>query len=278
MIRCGKRFHIVQKTELDNLALTVFPHRCKSWDCDTCRRGKSKKVTAAINSRFGNGPCYFLTLTYDRSRGIQETWKNLGASWNALITHARKNNPAFSYIRIVEPHKNQPFPHLHILTSINIFTKSFFLLSKTLGFGQQQQQTTVTSDRARQYVTKYLGKAWPNNGAEALRKSTKTRILSTSRDFGALFMTHSTGKMIGLFLTPQEAVSQVQGAAIQEAYSGNTLTSWEITEYNIRLNYNIKEVPDKNKHVISRIIDAPEPWISVTIYSADGTYQTETNL
>jgi hypothetical protein len=178
----------------------------------------------------------------------------------------------------VEPHKNQPYPHLHVLTSTNIFTKEFFLLSKTLGFGQQQQQTKVSTSRARQYVTKYLGKPWPDNGSEALRKLTKTRVLSTSRDFGALFMTHSTGKMIGLFLTPKEAVSQLQGAAIQEAYSGSTLSSWEITEYNIRLNYNIKEVSDKNKRILNRVIEAPDPWISVVIYSADGTYQTETNL
>lgn len=273
MQTCGKQYHLVQSTENSNTSFTVYPHRCKSWDCAQCRRRKSKKVTSAIDSRFTTDSLYFLTLTFDHSRSLRETWQESGKAWNKLITHARKKNAPFSYIRIVEPHKNIPYPHYHVLVSIDIFTKDFFLYSKTLGFGQQQQQTRVTGARAKQYVTKYLGKAWPDNGSYQIRKETKTRVLSTSRDFGALFMTHGTGIVLGRFLSAEESIAQLQGATVQAAYNGAFLDSYDITETRVNLTYTGMEGIIEGKHVISSRIVCCSPWTSITLYTRNAVKQ-----
>jgi hypothetical protein len=185
-----------------------------------------------------------------------------------LITYARKHNPRFDYVRIVEPHKNQPYPHLHILTSAPIFTTGFFLYSKSLGFGQQQQQQRITSDAAASYVTKYLSKPWPDNGAERLRHLAKARVLSTSRSIGALFYHPSSGQAAGNFLTPAEAVATFERLSMERAFSGQLLSSYEITEKYMSAEYGSTQNKADIDHIARHKTMFVPPFGSVTIYSA----------
>jgi hypothetical protein len=268
MVRCGRNFHAISRTSVDTCSVEVVPHRCKSWNCDLCRRSKSAKVIRAVRERFTTDNLWFLTITLDHKGTLADAWSDLGKNWNLLITYARKHNEYFDYIKIVEPHKNVPFPHLHILTSKPIFTTDFFLYSKTLGFGQQQQQQRITSDAAAGYITKYLSKPWPDNGAEKCRQLARTRVLSTSRSFGALFYKKPTHLVLGKFLSPAEAVAQFENASRAAAYNGQVLATYLITESHIKADYGVsnnKEFLDHIDKIRSREIP---PFGQVLIYSA----------
>lgn len=268
MNRCGRVYHAVTRTAGSFDSVAVMPTRCKNWNCDFCRRRKSATVINAIGQHFRADSLWFLTITTNHQSSIEETWRELGRKWNLLVTYARKHNPHFDYIKIVEPHKNRPYPHLHILTSLPIFTTDFFLYSKTLGFGQQQQQQRITSDAAAGYVSKYLSKPWPDNGADKLRHLAKARVLSTSRSIGALFFSKPIGKTAGKFLDPAESVATFERLSMEHAFAGQLINSYEITEKYIYADYGSTQNKTAIDHIVRHKTQYIQPFGRVTIYSA----------
>jgi hypothetical protein len=275
---CGKRYHLVKNIANSVSRFAVYTHRCKSWDCPGCRRRKAARVSAAIDRVFAGRSFYFLTITHDRSRSLEETWRETGTKWNELITYARKNNPKFSYIRILEPHKKEPYPHLHVLVSIDVFSKAFFLYSKTLGFGQQQQQTKISSERAKQYVTKYLGKAWPDNGGAEIRKMVRTRVLSTSRDFGALFFKKSSGETLAKFLSAPEASARLTNESRREVDKGALLRDFEVDDYSLFADYGNDEISVDFGMVYSIVINKDTVFGQVILYTRDACKKEVLNI
>lgn len=163
-----------------------YTFRCKKWDCPKCRKYKAYLVRQKIDSNFSNKQCYMLTLTYTRKLNPEQTWKLLGPTWNRLRTFMTKKIGKFSYCRIVEPHSDGQYPHLHIIIDRYIPMSLALSHLQKQGFGWVCHSQRISSAGASAYVTKYLTKVKWSESANLLRKLTNTRMVTLSRDCGAL--------------------------------------------------------------------------------------------
>jgi len=189
------------------MAHGFFPLYCKSWDCESCRRFKKKTVTKFIRSHFVSNSLYMMTFTYKHNLPPLSVWRNVGKTWNRWRTRAVQKYGSFNYIKIVETHKVSPYPHFHVL--IDKFIPITWI-SKTLvklGFGWNFQSQRISQKGAVAYVSKYLAKEWPNEQGKKYRKEAKTRIVSSSRALGPVFITTSDWSLIQKF--PNEKIASV---------------------------------------------------------------------
>lgn len=156
--------------------------RCNSWDCPECRRIKALKYRDRMKSLSRFDSVYMLTLTYYHSRPPLEVWQEIGATWNRFRTAVSKKYGKFSYIRVVEPHNNSPYPHLHVIMTVKVPDAELGMMATNAGFGYQINQQKIHGKGALDYVSKYLRKTWTGPQTQALRRETRTRIVSFSRD------------------------------------------------------------------------------------------------
>lgn len=158
----------------------IVPVHCKSWDCPTCRPIKARWLRDQMSEYFKDDSIYLLTLTYFQSSSKESVWKNLGKTWNRLITYIHKNHKKLKFIRIVEPHKSG-YPHLHVIVDQYIDVSTDLKLLTNQGFGWNMSLTKISIDAAKCYVTKYLTKMEYTEEANKLRKLSKARICSSSK-------------------------------------------------------------------------------------------------
>jgi hypothetical protein len=85
---------------------------------------------------------------------------------------------------------------MNVLVNKNIVDRHILKHLTKWGFGWNFQCEPVSSAGARSYVTKYLTKGWNNIDAEYLRKLTKARIVSASRDLPPIFYHEATWECI----------------------------------------------------------------------------------
>jgi hypothetical protein len=163
------------------------PYRCKSWDCPECRLIKVKTVQSVIHRSFKDEQVTFLTITDLHKTTAQEAWASFGKRWNHLRIMLEREYGKFSYIRILEPHKGEPFPHSHVLVNIPVTKIKLQEFCRRAGFGWQADAREMDTHNACTYISKYMTKDWPENGANALRKLTRCRIVQASHDIGAIF-------------------------------------------------------------------------------------------
>jgi len=184
---CGKKFLYLKKRTITGWRYSVLPSLCKTWSCDRCRPKKAKIVQRFIESNFKSRPLWMLSITYFHSGDLIETWKKIGETCNRLLTYAHKYSGKFDYVRIVEPHADGSWPHIHILCDKPIATERFVKLITNWGFGWNFHSRPMDSVGAASYVSKYLSKKWPDGNAELMRVLSRVRIVSGSRSLGAVF-------------------------------------------------------------------------------------------
>ncbi len=57
----------------------------------------------------------FATLTYTRTKTVQDTWKTVSSDFNRYLQRFRRShNEKIQYLRVVERHKDL-YPHIHII-------------------------------------------------------------------------------------------------------------------------------------------------------------------
>ena len=178
---CEKYYASIKQEVTEATRYIVFPMRCKSWDCPTCRKVKAKDYKARLNVLNDGRRLWFLTLTYFHSTSPEESWKNYNVAWNRFRTHLVKRIGSVNYVRILESHKNTPYPHLHIILDKNIRPTLLGRMAVAAGFGYQIKNKPITTEGAFHYVTKYLTKEWTNEEAWKHRKTYRCRIISCSR-------------------------------------------------------------------------------------------------
>ena len=188
---CGKRFLYLTKFINKQHVFAFIPARCKSWSCSSCRRIKARVVQSFIKKNFVDEPLWLLSLTYFHKDTPELAWKGIGKTVNRLLTYAHKMNGEFKYVRIVEPHADGSWPHVHILVNKPIATTSFVKLVTSWGFGWSFHSKQISCNAGAVYLSKYLSKEWPAGTADLLRTITKTRIVSASRCLGAIFKKES---------------------------------------------------------------------------------------
>lgn len=108
-----------------------------------------------------------------------------------MRTYIVKNHGGFNYLRVVEPHKEGGWPHMHILVDKFICHNDVVKLVTQWGFGWNMHNVLMSSKNASWYLAGYLTKKWPDISADLLRVTSKCRIVSVSRGMPAIFTSKS---------------------------------------------------------------------------------------
>lgn len=184
---CGVGFQVLKSKDVLHESVAAFIQRCKSWDCQTCRRVKASKLEGFMQRNFNNGNLYAFTFTFYHSEPVGVAWQLVGPRWNRLITRIRAHNKGLGYVRVLEPHKESPYPHLHVIFDRHIDCAKMSEWLKNSGFGWNMLSTPISSEGFQRYMTKYLTKEWPDENTSVLRRASRSRVVSASRRFGAIF-------------------------------------------------------------------------------------------
>lgn len=188
---CGKTFLYLYKKINGRSIFAFIPARCKSWSCNTCRAIKARIVREYIKANFTSNNLFMITLTFYHSGTALEAWENVGPCWNRMRTYITKRFGKFNYLRIVEPHKDGGWPHLHVLIDGYILDTEIIKRVTEWGFGWNFSCVRVHPDSVANYLSKYLTKPWPAGTAEFNRVASKCRIVSVSRGMPAIFTKES---------------------------------------------------------------------------------------
>lgn len=189
--KCGIRFLYLTKFINKQHIFAFVPARCKSWSCLTCRRVKSKIIKTFIQNKFKGESLWLMSLTYFHTGSPETAWSNIGKTVNRLLSYAHKMHGNFNYIRIVEPHADGNWPHIHILINKDVMDNRFVKLVTSWGFGWNFHSKMIDCKSSSVYLSKYLSKPWPIGQGNLLRIITKTRLVSASRSLGAIFTKNS---------------------------------------------------------------------------------------
>jgi hypothetical protein len=178
---CEKTYCAVTHQEGIVHKYLTFPMRCKSWDCPKCRKIKTEEYRKRMDAFQELPNLYFYTLTYDHSASLADTWATYNSAWNRLRTALAKRYGKFNYVRVLEPHKDPCYPHVHVIAD-KYFEPSYFgPEAVSAGFGWQLDSKKIDGPEALSYIVKYLSKEWPSQEAVALRKQYRCRIITFSR-------------------------------------------------------------------------------------------------
>lgn len=172
------------------------PVRCKSWGCESCRSIKAKIVKDFIRRSFAGCKVTMLTFTDPHKGDVLEAWRTLGSRWNLFRTWAVKTYGKFQYVRVIEPHKMGGWPHMHVLVNVKMSEPRIRAMLKKWNYGYIFDKMEISVEGASQYVSGYLTKKWPGQQANALRRTTKTRIVQASQSLGPIFSKASDWKLV----------------------------------------------------------------------------------
>jgi hypothetical protein len=206
---CGKTYLYLRKQVESSYVFAFVPALCKSWSCPKCRLIKSHIVSNYIRDNFTGDNLYFISLTFFHSGSVSDAWKLVGERWNRLRSYVQKMHGKFTYLRVVEPHKNGGWPHLHILVDGCVFQSYILSMLTQWGFGWNAHSVRVSSKHASEYMSKYLSKPWPSEYADTLRAVAKTRIVCVSRDLPAIFTSKSEWEVVRHDLSADDSIPLV---------------------------------------------------------------------
>ena len=156
------------------------------WSCPRCNPWKKRILREKANKLFARKTCYFLTLTFSNQRSAEDAWNTVGQRWNQLMSYCRRKYGSFSFIRFVERHRDRPYPHIHVILDKWMFTRDFWMAATSAGFGNIAHVERASGEGAANYASKYASKAADVNIDDAGRKAAKVRIVSMSRNAGAM--------------------------------------------------------------------------------------------
>lgn len=223
-INCGNTYLSVFQDVGDARRYRAFPLRCKSWDCEECRKVKSKEYQNRIRRLFDGRQLYHYTLTYFHSNTPDAAWSTYNQAWNRLRTNLRKQYGRFSYVRVLESHEQSPYPHLHLLVDKGFKVSTFGVSAMSAGFGYQIKIRKVTTAGAMFYLTKYLTKPWASAEGWELRKKYHCRVISFSSDLCEKVKKSKSWEILFMALGLDEAVD-----IIRTDYTWRANSTYEVT-------------------------------------------------
>lgn len=195
-VKCGQHFVVLRKKINSTFLFAFFPILCKSWNCEKCRSIKGAIVRNYIKEHFQGRELWMLTFTLFHTGNPDASWKRISSAWNRFRLAATRKHGKFSYIRILEPHKKGGFPHMHVLVDRPVADQSLVRKITKFGFGWNFESQRISLTSALGYVSKYLTKGWENLNADYLRRLTKARIVSVSRDLPAVFYKEASWELL----------------------------------------------------------------------------------
>lgn len=221
----------------------AFPLRCKSWDCEYCRRVKAKEYKKRIAALFDGRKLFFYTLTYFHNCSEESAWMTYNAAWNRLRTNLRKQYGRFSYVRVLESHSKSNYPHLHIIADKHFPAWKFGQSVIAAGFGYQIAAKEITGAGAATYITKYLTKEWTNEDSWNLRKKAHARIISFSSDLCGDRGRKGVWSILGRQLCLEQCVEHIRTDFIWRSGYDATVTFEAINRDNAEITVIFTECP-----------------------------------
>lgn len=215
--KCGQTYLFMHKTTKKGSDVALIPLLCKSWSCSICRPKKADQVKLFIRKNFSKRKVWMLTFTYNHRGTALNAWRGIGNNLNRMLSYARKYNEKFSYVRVVEPHKDGSWPHIHMLVDKDICSNQFVKMVTEWGFGWNFHCEPMDGAKASNYMAKYLTKEWPDGDADLLRQISKTRIVSSSRELGPIFAGGSDWKVVQL-PNPWRQIPYLRKAVVSELH------------------------------------------------------------
>lgn len=195
-VKCGQHFVVLRKKVSSGYLFGFFPILCKSWNCEKCRSVKSSIIRNYIKKHFAQRDLWMLTFTLFHTGDPENAWKRISSAWNRFRVAAARKHGKFSYIRILEAHKEGGFPHMHVLVDKPVADSALVKKLTKWGFGWNFESQRISLTSSLSYVTKYLTKGWANLDADYLRRLTKARIVSVSRDLPPVFYREASWECI----------------------------------------------------------------------------------
>lgn len=239
---CGVGYLQIQKKTKSKNYIRFVKLRCKRWDCSICRAIKAKTVQNAIYRVFEKSELHFITVTDMHKTDVKTAWATFGKRWNHLRLLLERATHKFTYIRIIEPHKSPCYPHMHIIANCPIKIGDLKKLCVQAGFGYICDTKKIDSAGAVGYITKYLTKDWISDGANDLRKETRTRIVQASRDVGAIFKKVSDWEVVETYSTKLEMESANKKEFFEKSYQTGMRARLEYGSYGTQVSWEDKEV------------------------------------
>jgi len=216
-IKCGRVYRLMYKDDGVGSETALIPTLCKSWSCPTCRLKKAMEVRSFIRNNFASKKVWMITITFSHQGTPLGAWKSIGKNLNRMLCYARKYTGRFNYIRVVEPHKDGSWPHIHMLVDQNICSPAFVSLVTSWGFGWNFHCTVMDGVKASNYMSKYLTKPWPQGDGDLLRQMAKTRIVSASRALGPIFYIKPSWKIVEMS-NPFRQIPFLETAVVQDLH------------------------------------------------------------
>lgn len=111
-----------------------------------------------------NYPAKFFTLTYPDTLSDEETWARWWYPWNNFRKIVKRKYGSFSYMAILEKHKNNDRPHIHGLTNLFMWQAEWSDRWEAVSGAPVVDIREVTDDSLKDYfgkergIAKYFGK------------------------------------------------------------------------------------------------------------------------
>ena len=184
--KCNSGVARIYRAEADHVKVLAINLRCGRWDCPDCAEHKADLIRDRLKKFIAEKQTWMYTFTFYQDIPPKKQWQRMPKVWNLFRTRIAQKYGRFNYIRVVECHKNTPYPHMHVVADVDISDTDFGKIAVESGFGYQLKKRKC-DDRAPHYITKYLTKAWENKDGIFLRQKTKTRVVSWSRGLSKLW-------------------------------------------------------------------------------------------
>lgn len=183
LAQCGKYWLTLTRRAGDLIEFARLRLVCNSWFCDDCRKKKARRFAKVVRDYFAGDRVSILTLTFDRSVSLRDSYRLVNRNWNLLRTQLTKRYGRLKYVRVLEAQSKSGYAHLHVL--INKFIPGPWLSVHVpqAGFGRIYDVQEITSAGAFSYVRKYLQKPWTNNSAMQCIIDFNLRLCSGSHGF-----------------------------------------------------------------------------------------------
>lgn len=145
----------------------VFPIRCKSWQCETCKAINAMHcaVQAAngIDALFMSGVRpKFLTLTLKGGISPSKAYEVLPDMWDKMrrkfAAFAREVGVPFDYCAFIE-NQSRGVPHFHIISTVAPNIRELKAWSTSAGMGYMTDVQPIAANKGvAWYISKYVGK------------------------------------------------------------------------------------------------------------------------
>jgi len=197
----------------------VFQYEDGKYVC-VPREWKGKKEYSFPEKKY-----VLLTLTFKQDRDPFYYWKNVSYFFNKHFMQKLRRHykgKKFSYFRVIEPHRKNPYPHIHVIIDLPYIPDFCEFFAKFWSHGTSNNQDIKfirNFEEVREYVMKYVMK-----GYIRVEEDGENFIFASSVPFESLYMMYSL--RLRRFVSSRD-IKRILGEKKEKPY----MWGWFYTKY-----------------------------------------------